>query len=86
MTKENILKNVKRIRENVNSENIIGPLTEAKQFLSAHVGKQANYFIESLTDVSYKEGKDDAKLTKLIRQVLTSFIDYVENDLITTSV
>lgn len=86
MTKENILKQTRRILGDLNAPHLIGPLTEAKQFLRSHIGEEAESFVSELSDITYRQNISPSERESAIRDVLNSFIKYVENDLITTSV
>ena len=86
MTKKNILKHTRRILNDVNTDNFIGPLIEAKQFLRSHIGEGAESFISELSDITYRQNVTQPKTVDSIREVLNSFIKYVENDLLETTV
>lgn len=78
MTKEDIIKHSKRIIEKTQN-NSHGGLTQAKEFLRIYAGEETSFFktlsqIRSSATVDHKKNR--------VRQVLTSFIEFVENDLL----
>jgi hypothetical protein len=78
MTKEEIIQHSKRIIEKTR-DNSHGGLTQAREFLRVYAGEETSFYktlsqIKSSASNDYKYGR--------VKGVLTSFIEFVENDLL----
>ena len=78
MTKEELISQADRIIKSTNN-NPIGSLVQAKQFLKTYAGYNNQFFL-SLEEIKSKAFSD--VLIYKIKNVLKSFIEYVDNDLL----
>lgn len=78
MTKEDIIKHSKRIIANTR-KNPHGGLTQAREFLRVYAGEQTSFFI-TLSQI--KNSATPGHENNRVHEVLTSFIEFVENDLL----
>ena len=79
MEKEEIIKHAKRIYE-ASTTNSTGSLVQAREFLKTYAGKD-NQFLKLLLEVDPSKNSIDSVKYRT-KSVLTSFIEYVENDLL----
>lgn len=78
MTKEKIIEHSKRIITNTKN-NSHGGLTQAREFLRIYAGEDSSFF-KTLSQIG-SSSTSDFKILR-VTQVLTSFIEFVENDLL----
>ena len=78
MTKDDLIKHAERIRGSA-IKNPVGALSEARQFLLTYGGAN-NQFYRKLDEVKTTYSYNVIQAT--VQQVLTSFIGYVQNDLL----
>lgn len=78
MTKEDLIKNSKRII-NSSEKNAHGGLVEAREFLRIYAGEESSFY-KTLAELS--SNNYDSTKTNRVNQVLSTFIDFVENDLL----
>ena len=79
MEKEEIIKHAKRIYE-ASTTNSTGSLVQAREFLKTYAGND-NQFLKLLLEVDPSKNSIDSVKYRT-KSVLTSFIEYVENDLL----
>jgi len=79
MEKEEIIKHAKRIYE-ASTTNSTGSLVQAREFLKTYAGND-NQFLKLLLEVDPSKNSIDSVRYRT-KSVLTSFIEYVENDLL----
>lgn len=78
MTKEEIITQSKRIISETEN-NSHGGLTQAREFLRVYAGEETSFF-KTLSQMKSAAPADSKK--RRVNQVLTSFITFVENDLL----
>ena len=78
MTKEDLIKNSKRII-NSSEKNPHGGLVEAREFLRVYAGEESSFY-KTLAQLS--ANNYDSTKTNRVNQVLSTFIDFVDNDLL----
>lgn len=78
MTKEEIIEHSKRIIE-ITHNNAHGGLTQAREFLRVYAGEDTSFF-KTLSQI--KSAATDAHKSVRVHEVLTSFIDFVDKDLL----
>ncbi|AZJ32236.1 hypothetical protein SAMN05444344_2962 [Tenacibaculum mesophilum] len=78
MTKEDLIRNAERIKK-TSKDNAHGGLVEAREFLRIYAGEDSSFY---KTLAQLKSGAYDSTKTSRVNGVLTTFIDFVNNDLL----
>jgi hypothetical protein len=78
MTKEDLIKNAKRIKE-TSLNNPHGGLVEAREFLRIYAGEDSSFY---KTLAQMQSSANDSSKTNRVINVLSTFIDFVNNDLL----
>ncbi|WP_124980456.1 hypothetical protein [Nonlabens xiamenensis] len=78
MTKEDLIRNAERIKK-TSEKNPHGGLVEAREFLRIYAGEDSSFY---KTLAQLKSGAYDSTKTARVNGVLTTFIDFVNNDLL----
>nr|BFF37448.1 hypothetical protein BACT7_23100 [Tenacibaculum mesophilum] len=78
MTKEDLIRNAERIKK-TSKDNPHGGLVEAREFLRIYAGEDSSFY---KTLAQLKSGAYDSTKTSRVNGVLTTFIDFVNNDLL----
>ena len=78
MTKEDLIKNAERIKK-TSDKNPHGGLVEAREFLRIYAGEDSSFY---KTLAQLKSSAYDSSKTSRVNGVLTTFVDFVNNDLL----
>jgi hypothetical protein len=78
MTKEDLIRNAERIKK-TSENNPHGGLVEAREFLRIYAGEDSSFY---KTLAQLKSGAYDSTKTSRVNGVLTTFVDFVNNDLL----